>query len=97
LIGIWYLYPTPDFRGVWYAIRKKQFALWLPREQNPRLSFASGLFPTAEAGKNVQTGFFLVLCGLSQAFYRELLPATILIMRGKGKNIKKYLYFLFVL
>jgi hypothetical protein len=34
--------------------------------------------PTGEAGKNVQTGFFLVICGLSQAFFRDLRSATII-------------------
>jgi hypothetical protein len=37
-----------------------------------------------EAGENVQTGFIRVICGLPQAFYRDLRPATIVIVGGKG-------------
>jgi hypothetical protein len=39
--------------------------------------------PTEEAGKNVQIGFFGVLCGMPQAFYRDLQPATIVIVGGQ--------------
>jgi hypothetical protein len=40
---------------------------------------------TEEAGKNLQTGFFGIICGLPQAFYRDLRPATIVIVGAKDK------------
>jgi hypothetical protein len=39
--------------------------------------------PKEVADKNVQHEVFRMICGLPQAFYRDLRPATIVIMGGK--------------
>jgi hypothetical protein len=75
--------PTLDLSGVRSATWLLKFDSQLPHDFFKPANFSPPVCSsTGEAGKNVQTVFFQLICGLPEAFYRDLWSATIVIGRG---------------